>query len=782
METADTTPKLRIFLGIFLISCSVLMMELILTRIFSVKLYYHYAFMVISLALLGSGASGVYIYLFPQFFRRERLEKQLFLFSVLFAISIPLIVCLTVQLNFELVFDSRAIFGLFLLYSIPAIPFFLAGTCVSLAMAHLAPQVNRLYFFDLVGAALGCLLVIPLLDHLGGPNALLAISLLAGMASWLLCSGAIARPWRLTPPYLLLLLLGFLVYTMVQPVLTIRHVKGRDEGPLLFSKWNSFSRITVVQVNHDRRNTWIIMDGDAGTLLPSFNGDFIEWQYLKNTVSALAYHLKKDAETLVIGPGGGIDILAALVFGNTRITGVEINPIIVNDVMRDQFCDFTGRLYFRSEVDVVVDEGRSFIRKANRQYDIIQATLVDTWAATSAGAFALTENNLYTVEAFKDYFVKLKPDGILTFTRWNLEPPQQDLRLVAITRAAMQELGIPNPDRCIMVVRKKGDTEAVECNFLFKKSGFSDDEVKKVEEVSRQAQFEVLYALHRGRDNPFTRLITTGDPQTFYRSYPFNVTPTYDNSPFFFHTIRLRQLWSSLFLPWESKKTNVGMLVLFMVFFISLALVILFILVPLLAFRKDVLQRTPGRGLRELSYFVCLGLAFILVEITLVQKFMLFMGPPVYALSIVIFSILVFSGLGSAFSGRLVKHHAVRSLPVVCTLVSCLILAYMFLLPILLYTYVGLPTVQKAILVVGFLFPLSFMMGMPMPLGIHWLRHRSPEIIPWAWGLNGSASVLGSILAVIIAINFGFNQALVAAMAFYLLAAGIIKVSKGISD
>jgi hypothetical protein len=475
-------------------------------------------------------------------------------------------------------------------------------------------------------------------------------------------------------------------------------------------------------------------------------------------------------------------VLTALVFGNARITGVEINPIIVNDIMRGPFSDFTGRLYFRPEVRILVDEGRSFIRKAPQQYDIIQATLVDTWAATSAGAFALTENNLYTVQAFQDYLDKLKPDGILSFTRWNLDPPQQDLRLVAITRAAMQELRIPNPERSMMVVRRSRDREAVECNFLFKKSGFSDHEVRQVEEVSRICNFDVLYTPHTIKDNPFTRLITSRDPHSFYASYPYNVAPTYDNSPFFFHTIRLGQLWSSLFLSWESKKTNVGMLVLFLVLGVALTLVLLFIFIPLFSLRRDVIRKAPGHRLTELSYFVCLGLGFILVEMTLIQKFMLLLGPPVYALSVVIFAILLFSGLGSFFSVRLSRFKLDQSLKTVCLLVSGLLFLYLFSLPHLLYSCVGLRTAHKAILVMGSLFPLSFLMGMPMPLGIHWLRNRSPEMIPWAWGVNGSASVLGSILAILIAINFGFNQALIAATSLYLLAAWIVKVSKRTSD
>ena len=396
-----------VYLGVFLVSSSALMLELILTRIFSVKLYYHYAFMVISLALLGSGASGVYIYLFPEFFRRERLQKHLYFFSLGFAASIPVVLWLVLQLDFQLVLEPSMILRVVLLYSVPAVPFFLGGMCLSLAMTHFSQDVSRVYFFDLTGAGFGCLLVIPLLTWLGGPSAMLSLSCVAALACYFF---ALLLPGkaRWSPVVLLLLVASTLVYETHDPFLTIKHVKGRNEGPALLTKWNSFSRITVVQVNHDPQNTWIIMDGDAGTQMPNFQGDLRPWQYLRNTISSLAYYLKPDAETLIIGPGGGIDVLTALVFGSTRVTGVEINPITVNDVMRGAFRNFTGGLYDLPQVHAVVDEGRSFIRKEKKQYDIIQATLVDTWAATAAGAFVLTENNLYTVEAFKDYLSKLR--------------------------------------------------------------------------------------------------------------------------------------------------------------------------------------------------------------------------------------------------------------------------------------------------------------------------------------------------------------------------------------
>ncbi|MEW5974642.1 MAG: hypothetical protein AB1898_02430 [Acidobacteriota bacterium] len=766
------------YIGVYLISASVLMAELILTRIFSVKLYYHYAFMVVSLALFGSGASGVFVYALPSFFTREALARHLLWFGAAFTLSLPVALYWILELDFQLQFSLSLIGQFALLYSIPAIPFFLGGTCLSLAMTHRATDANRIYCCDLVGAGTGCLLVIPLLDALGGINALLAVAVLGALATVAFSFLLPSRKAHWAAGITLTLVAILLIVGVCDPFLRIRQVKGREEGEPLFSKWNSFSRITVVQVNKDPKNTWVIMDGDAGTILPDFNGDLRPWHYLRGTVSALAYHLKPQSKVLVIGPGGGIDILTALVFGSRDITGVEINPITVNDVMMDRFRQFTGGLYARPEVRIVVDEGRNFIRKSQEQYDIIQATLVDTWAATAAGAFSLTENNLYTVEAFSDYLSKLKPDGLLTMTRWNLEPPQQDLRLVSLALAAMARAGIDQPERHLMLLRQKRDKEAVECSFLFKKSEFSEAEVHLIESLCQRYPLEILYTPRTAQDNAFSKLIRSPDPEDFYRTYPFDVSPPTDNKPFFFHTVRLRQLWNSLFLSWESKKTNVGVLVLYLIFFVTLLLVILFILVPM-AWRRTAagISFNSAAVLRTLGYFVCLGLGFILVEMTLVQKFMLYLGNPVYALAVVFFSLLVSSGLGSLWAKRFdvtaLRHRAQRA----CFAIAAVLFVYLCSFHLLLYGPTGLSPLQKALLVVLCLLPPGFLMGMPMPLAVRWLHRNAAAIVPWAWGLNGAASVLGSVVMFLLAVHFGFDTALLSGLSLYVLAAFLLPAS-----
>jgi len=279
----------------------------------------------------------------------------------------------------------------------------------------------------------------------------------------------------------------------------------------------------------------------------------------------------------------------------------------------------------------------------------------------------------------------------------------------------------------------------------------------------------VLYTPSTQPNNPFTQLITASDPQHFYTQYPYDVSPPRDNSPFFFHTVRPGQIWSSLFLSWESKKTNVGMLVLVLIFAIAFVLVLLFILLPLYGMRKNVLQEQGD--FKAIAYFICLGMGFIVVEMTLIQKFILFLGRPVYALGVVLFSTLLFSGLGSRLSASISGYCLPKTTGKICLLVSALIITYIFALPYFLYQFVALSLQTKALMVVGFLMPLSLLMGMPLPLGIRRLNRTSTGLVPWAWGLNGSSSVLGSILTVLVAIYLGFNQALGLASALYLLAA-----------
>lgn len=765
-----------VYWGVMLVSLSVLMLELILTRIFSVAMYYHFAFLAICLALFGSGASGIYVYLLPGVFRRERAGRHLALSAILCAIAIVAGLAVMLNMNLNLTSFEGNYLRLLAVYLAAGLPFFFGGLCISLALTHYAETVSKLYFYDLVGASIGCLLVIPALNLLGGPTAMIAITLPLLMAA-MLFARADARQFTVPAAALFVIALGLVVYDHSSQAFAITNAKGEAGSKIIFQKWNSFSRVTVAGNPDTDSYLQIKIDSDAATSVSRFNGDITPHKGAQKSVSSLAYHLKNglSPNVLIIGPGGGPDVITALTFDARQVTGVEINPLIANEIMRNRFKDYSGNLYNHPRVRVVVDEGRSYIRSTNEKYDVIQATLVDTWAATSAGAFALTENNLYTVEAFKDYATHLTDDGLLTMTRWLLEPPQQELRLISLTRAMMDEMGLKNPERHIMIVKDRGESDRLAVTYIFKRSPFTTTEVDKMLELCKSEGFGPLYLPGHPQDNIFTKLIMAPDAQQVYASYPLNITPTYDNSPFFFNNVNLLDYARAFSLNYESQKTNLGMFVLVLLLIITAVLVVAFLVGPLVLLRRDVLSTARGARLRLIGYFACLGMGFITVEIALVQKFTLFLGHPVYALAVILFSILLFSSLGSYLTGRWDTEQLPARGRTIIALIGAIVLVYIAVLPFFFYNYVSLPLPVKIALAVIFLMPLAMVMGMPMPIGIRLANREAAALIPWAWGVNGATSVLGSVTTFILAISLGFNQALIVGLVVYATAALLLK-------
>ena len=465
-----------------------------------------------------------------------------------------------------------------------------------------------------------------------------------------------------------------------------------------------------------------------------------------------------------------------MLFDAKKITAVEINPIIARDVMlTEPFKTYSGNIYQHPKVHLEVDEGRSFIRRSTDRYDVLQATMVDTWAATAAGAFSLTENNLYTVEAFKEYATHLTDDGVFTMTRWYFEPPDQLLRLVSLTRAMMDELNISNPERHIILVRGAGSgIDRTPATFIFKKSEFTDEEVRQVETIASQNDFQLLYTPLTQPDNVFTQMIKAQDAATVWNAFQTNVNPTYDNNPFFFNSLRFSDITSSVRGSEEWRKTNLGTKVLFALFSITSVLVILFIILPLIFVRnRAVMENSEGR-MSYLFYFACLGAGFIIVEIAMIQKFILFLGHPVYALAVILFSLLTFSALGSYLTGYIKPEIRRKTLLKIIFLLVGVTFIYILLLPPIFYGLVWLPLPVRIIISVLLMTPLALLMGMPMPIGIKLLSNRMPQIIPWVWGVNGATSVMGSVAALVIAILTGFNQTLIIGASIYLLAAFFI--------
>ncbi|MGE5360291.1 MAG: hypothetical protein ACM3NQ_14845 [Bacteroidales bacterium] len=802
--------------GVSLVSAALLMTELALTRIFSVTMYYHFAFLAISIALFGLSASGVYVYLARRVLARWSIGGVLAVHALVYAVVTTVSLAVLLRLRVGLNYSVENLLLMLAIYALAALPFFAGGAVVSLAISRLAARINLVYAADLGGAALGCLVLLPLLNRLGAPGVIFATAIFGTVAALFFAPGAARRRYATAAALVLAALWGAHLSGLV--AFDVTDTKGHVGDRILFSKWNSFSRIAV----YDRRHgDWSLssryqgplpetrfmdIDSAASTPILRFGGDLKEASYLRYELTALAYHLKERRRddsvlktgsamsqpagraafnALVIGPGGGRDILSALVFGASHVDGVEINPIIAKDVMLGDFRQFSGAIYANPSVSIFVEDGRSFVRRSRSQYDIIQASLVDTWAATAAGAYTLTENTLYTVEAFDDYLDHLSDDGVLTITRWVFD----GLRLVSLAQEACARHGLDAASRLMIVQQGKVAT------FLLKKSPFTADEIRRMSALCADLDFTVLYAPAAGgqpavapatiatrpkgpgpddpgpavQANDYAKLILAADRERFYANYPLDIRPTTDDRPFFFHTTKLKDQTSVAF--GRAMLFGNGLSALMTLMAISGVLVLLFILGPLAVTGRDLLG---SRWIGWLAYFGLLGAGFMLIEVALLQRFVLLLGHPVYSLTVTLFSLLVGGGLGSYSSRRFTDAALRNRLLVALGGVVLVALVGVLLLPAVVRAGISGPLSLRIAGTAAMLVPAGLLMGIPLPAGIRLLRAQRAELIPWVWAMNGALSVVGATVAVFIAMNWGFSVTLLAGAGCYVMAAAVI--------
>ncbi|PYX30071.1 MAG: hypothetical protein DMG77_10770 [Acidobacteria bacterium] len=772
-------PEKTLLAGLALASFSALSLELALTRLFSVVLFYHFAFLSISIALLGLGAGGVFAYLWKE--KLAGIDTRKLATRICLANSVAVVLVLEVVLHVPVALEvsGRNFLRLTVLYLAAAVPFFLTGLLFSVVFARESRRIPRLYGADLCGGAIACIAVVLLLNWLGGPNTILfaAVTMAAVGAIW-----AESRKARQTTGLFVVGLLALIAANDSGRLIDVVYAKGmfRDPAWVEFAQWNALSRIEVDRLGPATKV--IVIDADASTYI--MNADVAHWHdtaweaALMSAPPAVANVLRPRGEFAIIGPGGGVDVLRAVANGSPNVTGIEINPIIANTIMRGRYAAYSKHLYQRPEVHIQVTDGRSFLRSTPQQFDVVQMTLVDTWASTAAGAFALSENNLYTVEAFREYFDHLKPDGMIAITRWEFRHPREALRVVAVAMEALHRLGVANPARHFIVASQGAlNEDGIPVVVLAKKSPFTAEEENAVR--AHLKVYPILTALYLPSQpglNPFSELIAGNDPYVFARDYAYNVAPVTDNAPFFFFTLKPGQILEKGLRHGVDWKVNLGVLVLLLVLVISFVAVLVFLVLPL------ALKKKKGGGqqsLVALLYFVAVGLGYILVEIAFIQRFVLFLGHPTYALTVVIFLLMLSSGAGSLFSRLWLPRTELAWVPLVLVIVT--LLADVFFLPGRLASLVGLGLGYRFLVSAVILVPLGFVMGMPFPTGLRALASAPvPEFpagqasednaVEWAWAMNAAASVLGSVLAMVIAIQFGLTVTLACGGAAYLLA------------
>jgi hypothetical protein len=778
-------------LAVALVSLSSLLLELALTRLFSVVLFYHFAFFAISVALLGLGSGGVFAHIRQEWLARFDMRTLGAWLCLLNSIFILASVEVVLHTPVSLEVTGRNFGKLTIIYLAAAVPFFLTGLLFSVLFARSSDHISQLYGADLAGGATACLVVVPLLNVIGAPNALLLASACMAVAAALWADQIKLRraAYALAAVFVLLLAANY-----SGKIIDVIYAKGvyRDPKWIEYARWNAISRI---EVSTQLGGRYVVIDADAttaimnvdparweqngaatpmGTGLPDTSG--FNWKKsLMSAAPSVANVLRPRGDFAIIGPGGGVDVMRAVANGSPSVTGIEINPTIANNVMRGRYADYSFHLYDLPQVHMHVQDGRSYIRSSHEKYDVVQMTLVDTWASTAAGAFALSENNLYTIEAFREYFDHLKPDGMIAITRWEFKQPREALRVVSQGVEALHQVGVADPRQHFVLIADGGlNEDGRPVLVLAKKTPFTASEYAAVAAHVRDnpnlfwlnptAEFAGLQPLPPAA-SAFRNLIESNDPARFAQNYAYNVSPVSDSAPFFFFTLKTRHVLENIMagtghgMDW---RINLGVVVLGMLLIISILAVLAFLILPL-ALHRHREGDTHKTGMIALLYFITVGFGFILVEISLIQRFVLFLGHPTYALTVVVFLLLLSSGAGSIAARRRINTGN-KILPLL-GLISALIVVHVVLLPYLLSAAVGLPFGVKLLLSGAVLAPLGFLMGMPFPTGL-----RLVKTVEWAWALNAAASVLGSVMAMIIAIHFGLTVTLLCAAAAYLLA------------
>lgn len=777
-----------VYLGVFLLSAAGLTFEITLTRVFALAQGYHFAFMSVSLALLGFGASGAALSVWRGTTGRVRAAPDRTLAALAASFSLGVLVSyLAVNFvpfdSYRMVWDRVQLVYFALYYLSLALPFFFGGLAVGGLLAARPELTMRIYAANLVGSAAGCLAALGVLPLLGGAGTVLFSTVLGGVA-------AVVFAWRqrrLRWGYVALVagLLGLLVASpawleiRLSEYKSLSHAEHFPDARVVFRQWNATSRVDVLESASIRaapglslgylaslppqRGLFVDGDGMSGILDLTRTGEDELAALADHLPTSLAYRLRPSAHAVVLEPRGGLAVHVALQTGATSVTAVESNGLVVDAVRA-----FGGDLYDDPRVTPVVAGGRSYLQRSPARYGVIHLALTGSYRAVTSGAYSLSENYLLTEEAFSDYLAHLNDGGLLMVSRWLQVPPSESLRAWALALTAGERSGAAQR----LVAIRSWTTSVI----LIKNGAWTMEEIHTVKDFCVARGFDLLYypgmteaeanrfAVH---EQPiyyraFADLLAASDRDRFYDSYPFAVRPPTDDRPFFFHFFTWRQTPAILETLGQTWQPFGGSGYLVLVALLALAVVASagFILLPLALRRGEWLAGPKGRAF---VYFALLGLGYLFVEIPLMQRFILFLDHPIYAFSAVLCGLLLSSGVGSAAASRLSLRWTLALLAVVALL-------YPFLLPLGFDWLLGWPLAARLMVTVVALGPLGFLMGVPFPRGVALVERLSPGLIPWAWGVNGCASVVASVLAAMLALSAGFSWVLIAGAGCYALA------------
>ncbi|MEW8049502.1 MAG: hypothetical protein AB2792_20700 [Candidatus Thiodiazotropha sp.] len=802
------------YLSIAILSASALGYEILLMRLFSIIQWHHFAYMIIALALLGYGISGSLLSTIQPTIARH--YRWLFPLSLmLFALTALGAFLIAQSLSFnseELFWDFRQAFNLAIICLLLALPFIFTASAICMTfMVYSDRLVSRIYAVDLLGAGIGALGIVAIMFLLMPEQILVAITL-AGLtavaiAIWELNLSSKSRlyiPLIITTVLLLIatpqITLNFSPYKGLMQTLQIKgtRVVDRYSSPLGYLTLVASDEmplrhapgLSLVNPREPPQQLGLFTDADNLSAITRFSGKLDVLGYLDQTTPALPYHLRKPADLLVIGSGTGSDLLLARYHQVESVDALELNPQLVT-LLRQNYKAFAGEIYDNPYTRLHIAEARDFLGQSDKKYDLIQIVLVDAASASSSGLYALNESYLYTREAIALYLSHLAPEGYLAITRWIKAPPRDTLKLFLTAYQAMESLGLDNLEKRLLLIRNWQTA-----TLLVKNGAFTPQELERVEAFCQARLFDQAYS-HRLREaqaNRYNRLrepyfyraskqIVSGAKDRLLESYKFNLQPASDDRPYFHHFFKWESFFEALKLRNQGGMPLIewGYIILILTLVITALLSALLILLPLSIISRSTGTTDSGTSRwRVFYYFFGIGVAFLFIEIAFIQKFIRFLHHPIYAISISLAGFLLFAGLGSYVSEHLAQNRSHYRIAVLAILAITLVsIGYLFLLEPLFDRLGHLPMAFKFVISSLLIAPLAFFMGMPFPLAISSLKNQASNLIPWAWGINGYASVISAGSATLIAIDLGFTAVIIIAALLYL---SILVAFPGLSD
>jgi hypothetical protein len=784
-----------VFLGVFFVAMATLCLEVILTRIFSFSIWYHFSYLTINIALLGFGSSGAILAAYPAIIKKERWKIVVILCTIFCAVSTvtSLLIFARHPLQPQTFFITplRFSFTLILYYIGVSLPFFFAGSAIAISLAIFSEKVSQLYFWDLCGAAVGALLSLLLMNKVGAPGGILVCTAILLGAS---CCFATLISKRISLVIGLITLTVFILIPYVKDTITIvpcsskvlsKVFKNPDKFKLLFTEWNEINRVDVYESLKDKYNPFVHLtvshiysgsypdfyymqyDGHNGSNILHFTDDLNEYGFLDYSILKIPYLLLERPKVLVIGVGGGIDVFNAYKNNASSITAVELQPIAVK-ILKGHFSKWVGNIFNKnSHINLIPAEGRNFINSSREQFDLIQITVTDTFAAINTGAYLLMESYIYTENACSRYFDHLTENGVLCIIpgdhvfQGSSEIAPLNTRLVLEFLNVLQSKGVKSPLSHIAVIGMNSKVPGNNMGYapLLKKTPFTEQEMQKIRSFVSRMGFSIVFdpLAHNKPENILSQILTTHgiERERILEKLPYNVTPCTDDNPFFYNFIK----WNALIDLFNQKKfifyTPVfGQAVLLFLFFQSIIFSFICIILPLLVSKSTTFPRACSLG--YLFYFASLGIGFMFIEISFIQKFVLFLGYPAYAFAITFFALLLFSGIGSYWTSKIAQKPEALLKQLIFPL-ACIIFLYTVVLDTIFDYFMGERFTIKVLLTVLIQMPLGSVLGMFFPLGIKLIHQVNPRMVPWAWSVNAMSSVVSTIGAILIAMCLGFK-------------------------